>query len=137
MANFMYILRPTEQTRKTICLSCAKRGEVIDSCSCCHGTAINRKRIRQYYVQDRPIEIEKIDRDPKNGILRYWENKSDFFYETIIPELNKYVLEVPYGVHLCHDTRKSAQIECDRVNKYLRELGKESFETFNPKSFNF
>lgn len=119
MANYMFVLRPTEKKIKVVCPACAKRGEVISSCHSCQGTAINKRRITQYYVQDRPIHITYIDRNPKNGVLRYWENSSEFFYETVTPELNKYVPEVPHGIHLCHDDWKSAQTECDRINKYL------------------
>jgi hypothetical protein len=121
MANYMFVLRPTEKKYKVVCPICAKRGIVEDSCSTCHGTGIKRKSVFQYYVQDRPIEITRIDRDPKTGILRYWENSCEFFYETVDPKLNEYVPEVPYGIHLCHDDRKSAQVECERINKFLME----------------
>jgi hypothetical protein len=121
MANYMFVLRPTEKKYKVVCPICAKRGIVEDSCFTCHGTGIKRKSVFQYYVQDRPIEIIRIDRDPKTGILRYWENLCEFFYETVDPKLNKYVPEVPYGIHLCHDDRKSAQVECERINKFLME----------------
>ena len=119
MANFMYILRPTEKKFRAVCPACAKRGMIEDYCSTCHGTGTKGQKMMQYYVQDRPIEIEKVDRDPKTGVLRYWEDLSEFYYETLTPKLNSYVPEVPYGVHLCHDTKKSAQAECDRINKYL------------------
>ena len=119
MANYMFILRPTEKKYRVVCPACAKRGLVSDYCLTCHGTGVKGSVMKQYYVQDRPIEIEKIDRDPHTGVLRYWENLSEFFYETTTPQLNKYIPEVPYGVHLCHDTRKSAQTECDRINKHL------------------
>ena len=121
MANYMFILRPTEKVHKTVCPACMHRGEVIDECKWCRGTAIKKQRIMQYYIQDKPIQIIQIDRDPRTGILRYWENSSEFFYETTTPKLNKYVPEVPYGIHLCHDDRQSAQTECDRINKYLSD----------------
>lgn len=129
MANYMFVLRPTEKKIKTVCLACAHRGEVIDECRWCHGTAVKKHSIPQYYVQEKPIEISHIDRDPKTGVLRYWENKSEFFYETVYPELNHYVPEVPHGIHLCHDTRVSAQTECERINNFLKNANKESFET--------
>lgn len=119
MANYMFILRPIEKKFKVVCTACAKRGIVSDFCQTCRGTGTKGQRMAQYYVQDKPIEIIKVDRDPKTGVLRYWENLSEFFYETVYPELNKYVQEVPHGIHLCHDTRKSAQVECDRLNNYL------------------
>jgi len=124
MINYMFMLRPTEKKFTTVCPACAKRGEVVDTCRTCYGKGVIRKSTMQYYVRTNPIEIEKIDRDPKNGILRYWEDASDFCYETTTPKLNKYVPDVPYGVHLCHFDRKSAQIECDRINKYLSEKAK-------------
>lgn len=119
MANYMFVLRPTEKKFRVVCPVCAKRGLIEDSCPMCHGSGTKGKSIFQYYVQDRPIEIEKIDRDPKTGVLRYWENLSEFLYETVYPELNKYVPKVPHGVHLCHDTRRSAEVECERINTYL------------------
>lgn len=120
----MFVLRPTEKRITTVCPACAKRGEVVSSCPTCYGAGIKKKNIPQYYVQDNPVEIIRIDRDPKTGVLRYWENLSEFFYETTTPALNKYVPEVPYGVHLCHSTRKSAEVESERVNKYLNEMSK-------------
>jgi RecJ-like exonuclease len=131
MANYMFILRPIEKRIKTVCLACASRGEVIDSCRSCGGNGVNCKSIQQYYVQDRPIPIKRVDRDPKTGILRYWEDSSDFYYETVYPELNHYVPEVPHGVHLCHDDYKSAHTECERINKFLKESSKESFKTIH------
>jgi hypothetical protein len=119
MANYMFVLRPTKRTLKKVCDACFTRGEVLNSCLTCGGTAIKKHSIMQYYVQDRPIQITHIDRDPKNGILRYWEGASDFMYETVYPELNKHVPEVPHGIHLCHDTALSAQKECERINKHL------------------
>ncbi len=129
MANFMYVLKPIESKVKTVCLACAKRGEVVDFCRFCNGEGITKKTIIQYGIKERPIQIDKVDRDPKTGILRYWENDSEFFYETVYPELNKYVPKVPYGIHLCHDDMKSAMTERDRINKHLKAEAKESFET--------
>lgn len=124
MANFMFVLRPAQHTYKTVCPACAQRGEVVNSCNICHGAGTQKHYTTQYYVQDRPIKIEKIDRDPKTGILRYWEGFSDFYYETIYPELNKYTEYVPFGIHLCHDEKETAIIECERVNKYLLNKSK-------------
>lgn len=120
MANYMFILRPMEKKFTTVCPTCTKRGEVVSDCRTCHGLGVQKKSVFQYDVQDRPIEIERVDRDPETGILRYWENYCEYFYETTYPELNKYVPEVPHGIHLCHDDRKSAQIECERINKHLK-----------------
>lgn len=121
MANYMFILRPTEKVHKAVCPKCAARGEVLDSCSECRGTAIKKTKSFTYYVKDTPININYTDRDPKTGILRYWENSEEFYYETVYPELNKYVPNVPHGIHFCHDTMKSALTECERINKYLLE----------------
>ena len=121
MANYMFVLSPTEKRIKIVCPACAKRGIVEDTCQICHGTAIKGKTIMQYYIKDRPIQIIRIDRDKRTGILRYWTDNSEFFYETVYPELNKYVPNVPHGIHLCHDYKESAEIECERVNNYLME----------------
>lgn len=121
MANYMFVLRPTTKKHKVVCPTCAKRGEVVLSCPTCRGTAIKTISVPQYYVQDRPIEITHIDRDPKTGVLRYWEGASEYFYETVYPSLNRYVEEVPHGIHLCHDNALSAKTECERVNKLLAE----------------
>ena len=131
MANFMFILRPTEKKYRVVCPDCAKRGEVLSSCKCCHGVGVISKRFPQYYLQDKPIEITRIDRDPETGILRYWEDSSDFFYETLYPELNKYVPNVIHGIHLCHDTWQSAHVECERINKYLKNAAKEQIKESN------
>ena len=134
MANFMFVLRPTEKVHKSVCPTCAARGEVVDSCPTCHGTATKKYRTVQYYVQDRPVQIVKIDRDPENGVLRYWENSSDYYLETVYPALNKYVPEVPHGIHLCHEDRKWADMECARINKYL--AGKAADEKAKALKFN-
>lgn len=136
MVNYMFILRPTEKVVKTVCPTCAKRGEVVNTCMTCHGSAVQKKHIPQYYVQDRPIPITYIDRDCDTGILRYWENSSEFYYETTCSKLNKYVPEVPYGVHLCHDTWKSAKAECERINNYLHEKNKVLFTGHQAGSLN-
>ena len=135
MANYMFILRPTEKIHKSVCPRCAAVGEVLDSCPTCHGSAIKKYRFTQYYVQDRPIKIEKVDRDPATGILRYWENQSEFYHETTYPELNKFVPEVPHGVHFCHDDISSAKAECARINNYLAD--KALSEKAKALAFNF
>lgn len=121
MANYMFVLCPGKETRKVVCPACASRGEVISSCKVCSGNGVKRETIPAYYVQDRPIEIVKIDRDPKTGILRYWTGACDYFYETVDTSLNKYVPDVPHGIHLCHDNKVSAQRECERINTFLKE----------------
>lgn len=135
MANYMFVLRPTEKVHKSVCPACAERGEVIDTCPVCRGSAVKKYRSVQYYVQDKPIQIIKVDRDPKNGILRYWEGASDFYHETTTNEMNRYVPDVPYGVHFCHDDKKSAEVECERINKYL--ASKAAAEKAKALVFNF
>lgn len=135
MANYMFVLRPVDKIHKAVCPTCAARGEVLDSCPTCRGSAVKRYRFTQYYVQDRPIQITKVDRDPETGILRYWENMSEFYNETTTPKINKYVPEVPYGIHFCHDDKKSAETECNRINKYLKDKVNE--DKTKALSFNF
>lgn len=125
MANFMYVLKPTTKFHKVVCPVCAERGEVLDSCTTCRGSAFKKQCVTQYYVPDKPTRIDHIDRDPKNGVMRYWENTSEYIYETLYPTLNKYVIDIPYGIHLCHDDLKSAYAECDRINNFLKN---ESFD---------
>lgn len=120
MATFMYVLRPEEKRHKVVCSDCHRRGEVVDTCRICRGSGIKSTTSMQFRVKDKPIEIVKIDRDPKTGIMRYWENMSEFYHETTTHKINKYIPDVPYGVHLCHDTRRSAEIECERINTYLK-----------------
>lgn len=121
MANYMFVLRPFTKTRKIVCTACAQSIEVLTSCSKCHGNGVTTQHIPQYRVQDRPILIERVDRDPDTGILRYWENSCEFFHETNYPSLNHYVPSVPYGIHLLHDSKESAINECDRINKFLSQ----------------
>lgn len=139
MANYMFILRPIEDKIKVVCSACAKHGEVVDSCRFCHGEGVHKKTVIQYGVKEKPVQIDHTDRDSKTGVLRYWTSDSEFFYETVYPELNKYVPNVPHGIHLCHDDMKSAITERDRINKYLKAEAKESFENirFEPVGFNF
>jgi RecJ-like exonuclease len=139
MANYMFVLRPTDKKHKVVCPACASRGEVLDTCPVCHGTAIKKVCIPQYYVQDKPILISKTDRDPDTGILRYWESLCEYFYEVVYPELNRYVPDVPHGIHLCHDDKASAMRECERINKYLvnKKLSPSNTESCVAYAMNF
>lgn len=118
----MIKLKQAEVKKKRVCTACYAKGEVKSDCYKCHGTGVINSKTIRYNVATRPVDIEKIDRDPKTGILRYWENESEFFYETTTHELNKYVPEVPFGVHLLHNSYDDAFAEADRVNKALEEL---------------
>lgn len=134
MANYMFVLRPIEKTHKSVCPACAKRGEVTNDCPVCKGSAVKGYRFTQYYVQERPIQIVNVDRSPETGILRYWESADEYFNETTTPDLNKYVPKVPYGIHFCHDDRKSAEIECERINRFLKsKAAKEKAEALEFK----
>ena len=120
--RLMIKLKPVETKKKRVCPACHARGEVIDDCHKCHGTGIINSKTIRYNVVARPVEIVKVDRDQKTGIIRYWENQSEFFYETTTTKLNKYVPEVPFGIHLLHDSYEEAFVEAARVNKALDEL---------------
>lgn len=120
--RMMVRLKPVETRKKRVCPACYAKGEVTTGCYKCHGAGIINSKTIRYNVATRPIEIVKTDRDPKTGIIRYWENQSEFYYETATPKLNKYVPEVPYGVHLLHDSYDEAFAEAERVNKALEEF---------------
>ena len=120
--RLMVKLKPVETKKKRVCPACYARGEVIDDCHKCHGAGVIKSKTLRYNVSAHPIEIVKIDRDPKTGILRYWESQSEFFYETVTSKLNKYVPEVPFGVHLIQSNYEDAFAEADRVNKALDEI---------------
>ena len=129
----MIRLKPIETKKKRVCPACYSRGEVITDCHKCHGTGtINSKTIR-YSVATYPVEITRVDRDPNNGIIRYWENQSEFFYETVTPKLNKYVPEVPFGIHLLHDDWEEAFAEVTRINKALDEIEIKAIKGFVAK----
>ncbi len=115
----MFVLRPTFARYSFVCPTCAKRGQVISDCTDCHGRGTKIRKVMQYRVQDKPIQIIQIDRDPATGILRYWENQSDFYYETVDSSLNKFVPDVPHGIHLIHANAQFAKNELERVNAHL------------------
>jgi hypothetical protein len=115
----MVKLNKVDKIKRKVCPACYARGEIVFGCSKCSGKGFITSTSIQYKVAPKPIEIVKVDRDPKTGILRYWENQSEFFYETTTPELNKYVPEVPYGIHLLHDSFDEAFAEAERINKAL------------------
>ena len=120
--RLMIKLKPVDVKKKRVCPACYAKGEVTDDCRKCHGAGVINSKTVRYNVVARPVEIVKIDRDPKTGVIRYWENQSEFFYETVTPKLNKYVPEVPFGIHLIHENFEDAFAEADRVNKALEEL---------------
>lgn len=120
--RLMVKLKPVETKKKRVCPACYAKGEVIDDCHKCHGAGVINSKTVRYNVVARPVEIVKIDRDPKTGVIRYWENQSEFFYETVTHKLNKYVPDVPFGIHLVHENYEDAFAEANRINKALEEL---------------
>jgi RecJ-like exonuclease len=123
-AFYFYRLKPTTTKFRAVCPTCAARGQIVETCRNCGGSGEIRRSYNSYEVASHPVEIVKIDRDPKTGVLRYWENMSEFFYETVTPDLNKWVPPVPHGVHLLHSTLAEASAEADRINNYLEEAAK-------------
>jgi len=133
--RLMIKLKPVEVKKKRVCSACYAKGEVTESCHKCHGTGVINSSTIRYRVTAHPVEIVKIDRDPRNGIIRYWENQSEFTYETTTPELNKYVPEVPFGVHLLHDSYEEAFAEAARVNEALDKQEVEAAKCSKNKSW--
>lgn len=115
----VYVLTSTDEIKKVVCKSCAKRGEVLSACPECGGAGVHRKSVQRFRVKDRPIELVQVDRDPHTGLIRYWTGLSDFYYESTYPTLNRFVPEVPYGIHFVHGNKASAQAEADRINAFL------------------
>jgi hypothetical protein len=132
--KLMIKLRLVETKKKRVCPACYATGEVTDNCYKCHGAGIINSKTIRYNVVERPVKIVKIDRDPKTGIIRYWENQSEFFYETTTHELNEYVPEVPFGVHLLHDSYEDAEAEAERVNKVLDAQDAETAKCYANKA---
>ena len=124
--RLMIKLKPVEVKKKRVCSACYTKGEITDSCRKCHGTGVINSKVIRYNVATHPVEIVKIDRDRETGIIRYWENQSEFFYETTIPSLNKYVPEVPFGIHLLHDNYEEAFAEAARINEALDKADAET-----------
>lgn len=119
-----YKLTPTTTKFRAVCTACARRGRITEDCKTCHGSGEVMRSHMEYMVNRRPIEIVKVDRDPKTGIIRYWTDISEFFYETVTPDLNKYVPAVPHGIHLIHKSLTDAFNEADRTNKHLEEAAR-------------
>ena len=77
--KLMIKLKPVEVKKKRVCPTCYTKGEVIADCHKCQGAGVINSKTMRYNVSTRPVEIIKIDRDTKTGILRYWENQSELF----------------------------------------------------------
>jgi hypothetical protein len=115
----VFVLGLEDVVKKVVCKACANRGEITSNCYECGGRGIHKKTVKRFKVKNRYIEIEKIDRDPKTGIIRYWTGACDFYYETTYPALNSFMPDVPFGIHMVHNTLESAQVEVDRINTFL------------------
>ena len=129
----MYRLLSTKFTEKVFCRSCAKHGFIDPKCPECNGKGVHKFHWEGFRVSDEAYILEKVDRCPKTGHIRYWLDKSTFCYETVTPELNKYCPDVPYGIHYYHDTYQDAEAEAIRVNSYLYNEAKKKYY----KSLNF
>lgn len=119
----MYRLRLVTKKKVVTCEYCTAQGEVKSNCTRCGGKGVHFKSYECYEVAPRTIKIVKIDRDPKTGILRYWENMSEYYYETVLGDMNKYIPDYPYGVHFLHFTKAAAENEAERLNKIRAERG--------------
>lgn len=118
-----FILRMVIKKKVVTCERCHKAGQVLPHCPECGGKGIHYKSYQCYEVSPRKVEIEKIDRDPKNGKLRYWTSMSDFYYDEIRHEDNKYVEDYPHGVHMIHFSIEEATNEANRLNEIRRQRG--------------
>ena len=48
---------------------------------------------------------------------------SEFYYDEVHPEDNKYVEEYPHGVHLVHFSLEEATNEANRLNAIRKQRG--------------
>ena len=115
-----WVLKMRPRVIRVVCESCHKKGFVQDSCPVCGGKGSHKKTQMAWTVSPNQIDIEKIDRDPKTGMLRYWTSLSEFFCETTSHAPYQ---GYPYGVHFVHFNYKEAVNEADRLNSILRERG--------------
>lgn len=128
----MYRLLGTRFTEKVFCRSCARQGCINPKCPECGGKGIHKFHWEGFRASNEAYILEKVDRCPETGHIRYWSDKSNFCYETVTPELNKYCPDVPYGIHYYHDTYKEAEAEVNRVNDYLyKEAKKRYYKSLN------
>ena len=99
----MYHIKLQDYRIKVVCNKCYKNGQVDEKCSECGGKGIHNKTKQKWEVSKKLVSIDKIDRD-KDGELRYWEDKSCFFYE-----MDKYL----------HFSYQDAKNECKRRNNVI------------------
>lgn len=77
---YMYLIKLQNYKIQVVCESCYQKGYVDKKCTRCGGKGVHNKTNQKWEVYKHMIKIENIDRD-ENGDLRYWEDKSSFFYE--------------------------------------------------------
>lgn len=118
-----FTLRMTIKKKVVVCEKCHKAGQVLSCCPECGGKGVHYKSYQCYEVNPRKTQIEKIDRDPKTGKLRYWTSMSEYYYEELRPEDNKYVEDYPHGVHMVHFSLEEATNEVNRLNEIRRQRG--------------
>lgn len=107
---------------KVCCERCFKAGEVDPRCTLCGGKGVHLKsQGQEFKVMDTPVTIIKIDRDPKDGMLRYWESADTCYREEQNHNYNQYVPEEAGVVHFIHFTRADAMKECARVNLRMQK----------------
>jgi RecJ-like exonuclease len=118
-----YVLRLVTKKKTVVCEHCHELGHVCPHCSRCGGRGTHYKSYQCYEVSPRKIQIVKTDREPENGKLRYWTSMSEFYYDEIHQEDNKYIKEYPHGVHLVHFNLQEAQNEANRLNEIRMQRG--------------
>lgn len=119
----VFVLKMMTKKKVVVCESCYKSGQVLSQCPKCGGKGIHFKSYQCWEVSPHKVKIDKIDRDPKSGKLRYWTSMSEFYHEEVYPEDNKYVKTYPHGIHLVHFSLEEAIIEANRLNEFMNREG--------------
>lgn len=124
----MYVLKLVPSKRIRVCCErCSAAGEVDPSCTICGGKGVHFKsQGQEFKVMDDPVSIIKIDRDPKDGMLRYWESADTCYREEQNHNYNQYVPEEAGVVHFIHFSKGDAVAECIRVNQRMKEAKAEA-----------
>ena len=118
-----FVIRKVAKKKVITCRACTERGWVYSGCCECGGKGTHNKSYWCWEVSPRTVEIEKIDRDPNTGGLRYWTSGSEFYDETVTPQSNKYAEDYPHGIHYVHFNYNEALTEAGRLNEVLRQRG--------------
>lgn len=119
----MVRIKMTESKVKQCCPSCSKKSQIDYDCPICGGSGTRKKTIKRYEVVKGYTDICRIDRNPETGRLRYWTSSSEYYFEEVFPTDNRYVPDIPNGIHFLHHSSEDAQRECNRINKILEERG--------------